>query len=382
VNAFRVGVNYWPARTAMRWWQRFSREETLADFERIRAAGADSVRVFLLWEDFQPEPDRVDRAALAALVEVADAAAGRGLALVPTLFTGHMSGANWLPRWATTAGEPGRFPIVCGGGYASVAARNWFADDAVVRAQMLLAREAATALRGHPALWAWDLGNESSNVCVPPTRERARAWLAKINDAVRAADPACRVTVGLHMEDLEQDRRLGPAEAAEVSDFLCMHGYPLYAAWARSRTDAALPAFLAEVTRWLGGKDVLFEELGMPTRTSEEEGVAEAFVAESLDALYEVGAAGAMLWCYADYASEIWDRPPLDVAPHERFFGLWRADGAAKPAARHLGRYRGVLRKPPRAASEWIDADPARFYDAPLDTLRHLYERYTTAVTR
>jgi len=375
VTEFGIGVNYWPARSAMRWWRNFSRDEVAEDMRRIAEAGGRSLRVFLLWEDFQPEPDRVERARLDDLVTVADLAAAHELALVPTLFTGHMSGANWLPRWATRPGAHERFPIVCGGAYADVVARNWFADADVRRAQVLLAREAANALRGHPALWAWDLGNENSNVCIPETREQARAWLLNLNEVLRSADPACRVTVGLHMEDLEQDRRLGPAEAAEACDFLCMHGYPLYAAWARSTTDAALPAFLAEITRWLGGKDVFFEEFGMPAETSDDTDAADVYVAEALDALYEAGTTGAMLWCYADYASDIWDAPPLDVAPHERFFGLWRADGTAKPAARHLARYRDVPRRDPRP-TDWIDADPARFYDAPLDTLRHLYERY------
>jgi endo-1,4-beta-mannosidase len=373
-------VNYWPSRTAMRWWRHFSREELALDFGRIAGAGGRSVRVFLLWEDFQPEPDRVERRALQELVTVADVAAESGLTLVPTLFTGHMSGANWLPRWATRPGPRERFPTVCAGAYADVVARNWFSEPDLLRAQLHLAREAAIALRGHEAVWAWDLGNENSNVCVPETREQARAWLGNVNEALRSADPACRVTVGLHMEDLEQDRRLGPAEAAEVCDFLCMHGYPLYAAWARSTTDAALPAFLAETTRWLGGKDVFFEEFGMPAETHADEGRADVYVAEALDALYEAGATGAMLWCYGDYASAIWDAPPLDVAPHERFFGLWRPDGSAKPAARHLARYRDVSRREPRRAT-WIDVDPARFYDAPLDTLKHLYARYVgTAV--
>ena len=170
MTAFRSGVNYWPSRTAMRWWRRFSSDEVVADFLRLSVAGAESVRVFLLWEDFQPEPGRVDTRALKDLVTVADAAAAAGLALIPTLFTGHMSGANWLPRWATRRGAAGRFPIVSGERYADLAARNWYDDDEITRAQELLAAEAASALRGHPALWAWDLGNENSNVCLPPSR--------------------------------------------------------------------------------------------------------------------------------------------------------------------------------------------------------------------
>jgi endo-1,4-beta-mannosidase len=319
----------------------------------------------------------VNGAALRDLVTVADVAAEHGVRLVPTLFTGHMSGANWLPAWATMDGAPGRFPVVSEGRYREVAPRSWYADAEIIAAQELLAREAATALRGHAAILAWDLGNENSNVCVPETRDQGRAWLARMSGALRAADPACLVTIGLHMEDLEQDRKIGPAEAAEVCDFLSMHGYPLYAAWARSSTDPALPAFLAEVTRWLGGKDVFFEEFGMPARTREEEDAADVYIAEALDLLYEAGTTGAMLWCFSDYPPAIWDRPPLDVAPHERFFGLWRADGTPKPAVRHLARYANIARKPAPMSTGWIDADPASYYRAPLETLKHLYERYS-----
>ena len=84
--------------------------------------------------------------------------------------------------------------------------------------------------------------------------------------AIRAADATAMVTTGLHMEDLEHDRHLGPHEAAQVCDFLTMHGYPIYADWAEGGTDDRLVPFLAEVTRWLGGgRDVLFSEFGLPT---------------------------------------------------------------------------------------------------------------------
>ncbi|MDQ2951261.1 MAG: cellulase family glycosylhydrolase [Chloroflexota bacterium] len=377
MTTYDVGVNYWPATTAMGWWREFRAEEFARDARTIADAGGTSVRIFLLWEVFQPTADQVSQTALAHLAQVADICAAHGLALIPTLFTGHMSGANWLPRWATEPGPPGRFPVVCDGAYAQARARNWFSDEDVIRAQELLARQAATALRGHPALRAWDLGNENSNVCIPDTRDAGRTWLRRMRDALRAGDPGCRVTIGLHMEDLEQDRRIGPAEAAEFCDFLCMHGYPLYAPWARSRTDPTLPAFLAEVTRWLGGddKDVFFEEFGMPTPTSEDDSAADVFIAEALDLLYEAGTTGAMLWCFSDYVPALWDGPPLDVAPHERFFGLWRANGTAKPAARHLARYANVQTRSARSAP-WPDADRASFYADPLANLKRLYEGY------
>src|SRR5262249_30019393 len=151
----------------------------------------------------------------------------------------------WLPAWALENGNvPQRFRIVSGGQVVRAKLKNWYSDQLILNAQALLAREVAAALKDHPALWAYDLGNENSNCVVPPTHEAAIAWLEAMTDAIRKVDAAHPITIGLHMEDLEEDRRLGPLEAARVCDFLCMHGYPLYADWATGPTDEMLLAFL------------------------------------------------------------------------------------------------------------------------------------------
>ena len=251
----------------MGWWSNFDLAEVEADFARIAACGLDSVRVFLTWEDFQPAPDRVDQRMLERLVAVADLAGGLGLELIPTLFTGHMSGVNWIPAWALGgSGGDRRFRVVSGGAVVHTGLRNWYSDSAIGDAQALMAGEAAAALAGHEAVWAWDLGNENSNCVIPPTRASARAWLDRLCSAIRRADETALVTVGLHMEDLEEDRLLGPPEASEACDLLTMHGYPIYASWADGPTDAELLPFLARMTYWLGeGRDVLFSEFGLPT---------------------------------------------------------------------------------------------------------------------
>ena len=91
-------------------------------------------------------------------------------------------------------------------------------------AQSLLAAEAAAALRGHEAIWAWDLGNENSNCVIPPSRESAQAWRTRMSGAIRDADDRALVVVGLHMEDLEENCSLGSREAAHWCDFLSMPG--------------------------------------------------------------------------------------------------------------------------------------------------------------
>jgi endo-1,4-beta-mannosidase len=372
--------------------------EVQRDFARIREVGFDSVRIFLLWEDFQPAPERVSEDALARLVRVADAAHGNDLSLLPTLFTGHMSGVNWLPRWAVDeekcldpSSAEARFRIVSDHRVRRGVAKNWFSDATVGDAQERLAGAAAEALRGHPALWAWDLGNENSNCCVPPTRRAAVDWLERMSTRIRAADSKVAITIGLHMEDLIEDRRLGPREAGRFCDFLCMHGYPIYADFVEGPTDERVLPFLGSITYWLGGREVLFEEFGAPalragtivdqarsatphTPLLDEESAA-SFTRRSLEALRRVGCSGAMLWCYRDYAEAVWNDPPLDAATWERWFGLWRADGSSKPAVAEVSSFENRRRAAPPDVG-WIDIDQQEFWSAPREQLRRLYPRF------
>jgi endo-1,4-beta-mannosidase len=378
----------------MGWWSSFDLAEVEADFARIAAVGLDSVRVFLRWEDFQPAPGRVDREMLVRLIRVADLAAGLGLELIPTLFTGHMSGVNWIPPWALgDSDRDPRFRVVSGGRVVQRGLRNWYRDPAVGDAQVLLAAEAAAALAGHDAVWAWDLGNENSNCVIPQNRSSARAWLARLTAAIRGADDTARMTVGLHMEDLEEDRRLGPREVSEACDLLSMHGYPIYASWADGPTDDELLPFLTRVTSWLGGgRDVLFSEFGLPTyRRGEpyeqraarlrpkllvEEEAAAAYTTAALEGLRRAGCLGALLWCYSDYDPALWQQPPFDLAPHERRFGLWRIDGSPKPAVAAIAAFVGAERCTPGPPDAWIDIDRDEFFLDPSGQLARLYRRY------
>src|SRR5690606_20279949 len=106
-EAFSLGVNYWPRRKAMGWWRDFDAAEVEDDLALISSLGMDVVRVFLLWDDWQPRPDQVSPRRLAELERVCDLAATFGLGLDVTFFVGHMSGPNWVPQWSLVAGPRG-----------------------------------------------------------------------------------------------------------------------------------------------------------------------------------------------------------------------------------------------------------------------------------
>ena len=191
------------------------------------------------------------------------------------------------------------------------------------------------------------------------------------------------------MEDLEEDRRLGPREASEACDVLSMHGYPIYARWAEGPTDERLLPFLARLTCWLGeGCDVLFSEFGLPTRRPGDPGAhddspllvdedaAAVYTGRALEGLRRAGCLGAMLWCYSDYDRALWESPPLDLASHERTFGLWRADDSPKPSVAVVAAFVGAERCAVGQADEWIDIDRDEFQLDPNTHVPRLYRRY------
>ena len=168
-----------------------------------------------------------------------------------------------------------------------------------------------------------------------------------------------RLPCGLHGASLTENNGLRIDQVYAETDVAVMHSYPMYTAVARQPLDPDFVPFTCALVSALCGKPTLMEEWGgctigpgQPSETwdwvsygkqkkqfmASEEDLA-AFVGAVLPKLVEVGATGAMLWCYADYIEALWDKPPCDEARHERFFGLVRPDGSLKPHAEVIKRF-------------------------------------------
>ena len=400
---FALGVNYWPRRKAMYWWSQFEANEVREEFEIIAGLGLSLVRIFLLWEDWQPAPDTVDETALQNLETVCEIAADLRLQVDLTFFVGHMSGPSWAPDWMLRRDQPvpprvhqvvsGGSPVPCG--YA-----NPFTDPETRQAAELLVRTVVSRLKGHPALGLWNLGNEPDLFAWPPDAASGRAWVRRMTSLIRELDPSTPVTCGLHSASLFEDNGLRVHDVFDEVDIAVMHGYPMYIDWAAGPLDPDFVPFLCALTSALCGKPVLMEEFGGCTEApgkpssvwkwtsygqqrkqfmAAEEELA-AYIEQVLPRLVEVGATGAVLWCYADYVPELYDLPPCKESWHERFFGLVRPDGSLKPHATAIQRFAATnprVRPPQRAVT--LDSSPEQYYQASLDQAKKLYEEYLSA---
>lgn len=398
-EAFVLGVNYWPRRKAMTWWSDFDAGEVREEFTLIRELGLRLVRIFLLWDDWQPAPDIVSPAALRHLGQVMDIAADLGLRLDVTFFTGHMSGPNWAPGWLLEPDKP--LPprvrqLVSGGRIVDCGYRNPYTDPIALAAAELLLRTVVSRFREHPAVGLWNLGNEPDLFAWPPDAAAGRAWARRMTQLIKAIDPIHPVTCGLHVDSLGRDNGLRVDDVFAEVDVAVMHGYPMYVD-GLDPLDVEFVPFLCALTTALCGKPTLMEEFGGCTNSpsqpsavwewtaygeprsqfmASEEALAD-YIAAVLPRLVQVGAMGALIWCFADYAPELWDQPPCAESVHERFFGLVRPDGTVKPHARAMQQFaatRPTVQPATRAVT--LDVSPDDYYRDAFAHAARLYKAF------
>jgi hypothetical protein len=325
-----------------------------------------------------------------------------------------MCGVNWLPAWSLERTG------ARGSGIANLYAGK------LLDAQLVFARTVGERLRAHPAIRAWDLGHEFSNVCEPshakvssgehskaPAAEgEVAAWSSRLAAALRETS-GHPVTAGTHWADLTQDRDIRLGSLCAPFAFASMSGYGVRGSFARGRLDPEAVPFLAALTASFSHKPVFVNGFGNPTcppgkfsafdrfpepgeppqpsispddtafatypcRTEDENA---AYCGAVLERLHADGRLGAYWWCWADYAEDLRDEPPFDRAPHERAYGIIRSDGSEKPVAAALSAFaragRSVMRAndPPTIAADY-------YYRTLPSSTRTLYDAFSRRANR
>jgi hypothetical protein len=300
-----LGLNYYRPGTgwAPQLWKKFDADATRQDFARMRELGVNCVRVFLTYGSFFMDHDRLHPEGLAKFDQFLDMAEQAGVYVHPT-GPDHWEGMpNWQPK-------------------------DLAGDEPSLAALETFWRLFATRYRGRNVIFAYDLRNEPAvpwetagirgpwnawlqtqykaagalaqawsvpvdalrwgDQSAPPKEalgrrqlldyqqfreELADQWTRRQVAAIKAADPAALVTVGLIqwsvpalLPGVQQYSGFRPQRQAPLLDFLEIHFYPLAAGFYEYAPDDEIRnlAYLESVVRETAacGKPVVVAEFG------------------------------------------------------------------------------------------------------------------------
>jgi endo-1,4-beta-mannosidase len=343
-----TGVNYWPRRQYVNMWKNFNLPEIKEDFELIKKFNMEVVRFFLLWEDFQPEPDKVDLQQLDHLNQLLSVLDELGIKAIITVFNGLMGFTRYLPSWVmsstieTTADKYKRFNLV-NGHISHHIPKNFYTD--LSESQQLLLASVGQVTREHSSVWMLDLANEPNFIQVP-TLQEASQWIKVMRACFKAADPYHPVTLGAPFAE----EGGWPFESLTELDTLAIHkSYDFKDDGTVSETNTWMEVYMCRSAN----KPFLIEEWGMAARGRRTRKIrtkvgnfwvaSEGLQAQLLrDVLYKAekkGALALLIWDCFDFDPTLTPNLTFDRAPHEAWFGIFRADGSPKPSAAVMQEY-------------------------------------------
>ena len=348
---FRVGCNYWASHAGAHMWSDWQPDVIAADFARLAEGKLTLLRVFPLWPDFQPlhrlcgaegnfheyrfgEEPLPDTAAGRAGVDasmldrfrlMADEAHRHGLQLIVGLVTGWMSGRMFTPPAFTST--------------------NVITDPEAIRWQGRFVKCFVEALRDHPAIVAWDLGNEC-NVMGRANASEAWLWTHTIASAIHAADPSRPVVSGMHSLPADPQKPWSMRDQGELTDFLTTHPYPLWTAHCdqdpvntiREQLHSTVESLM---TAGLGGKPCFAEEMGSMGPFIVADELAPGQLRPALFSLWAHDCRAMLWWCAFD--QNHLTRPPYDWIPVEQELGLHRSDRTPKPLVGVVREFSNML---------------------------------------
>ena len=334
---FFVGCNYWAKNAGMYMWSQWAPDVVERELAELAKYGVTVMRVFPLWPDFQPltgdchaggsyraflqnnkplqNKAGVDEEMMRRFRFFCDVAQKNNIKLIVGIVTGWMSGRQFVP--------------------AVFEEKNVLVDPTAVMWQTRFVKHFVTALKNHPAIAAWDYGNECN--CMGANEAGQAAfynWMEHIGSAIRLCDPTRPVVSGMHsLSTCETDTapiRLN----GEVSDILCTHPYALYVpgcgkeAFNTMRV-ALHPTAESLLYRDLGGKPCFVEEVGNLGTGYASDARTASGMRTTLFSAWANDLKGCLWWCNSD--QEVLDFPPYTLTACERELGLLRQDYSPKP---------------------------------------------------
>ncbi len=364
---FFVGCNYWAKNAGMYMWRRWRPDVVEQEVAELAKNGVEVMRVFPLWPDFQPlTGDCTAGGSYRALQQndgpmqnwagvddemvrrfrfLCDVARKNNIKLIVGIVTGWMSGRQFVP------------PVF--------EERNVLTDPDAIMWATRFVKYFVAAMKDHPAIAAWDYGNEC-NCMGQKTTSEFYNWMDHIGMAIRSVDTSRPIVSGMHGLSTCETAPVPIRLNAEISDILCTHPYAMFVPGCGKE---ALNTMRAEMHptaesllyRDIGGKPCFIEEVGNLGTSFVSDERSAAFIRCTLFSAWGNDLMGCLWWCNSD--QEVLDFRPYTLMANERELGLLRQDYTPKPVMQEMQafqKFRASLpfRKLPKRTTDAVIVVP------------------------
>ena len=316
---FLLGVNYWPASSAVHMWTKWNPDELEEDILLMKHLGMNVCRPFLFMPDFTDDKGSVRPEMLERLGEYLSLCDKHKFYCMITFIVGHMSGENWDVPWRHE--------------------KNFISDKDVVRLTLNFILTVVNTVKHHSSICSWLLSNELPNYIEEADPTIITKWTGNVISAIKEADPHRPVSVGDGAwcpEIIGEKTGFHLRKLNVHQDFVGLHYYPRgISPWHHTYTTAFR---LAMAKAW--GRPVIVEEFGTSTTLCSEENQALYYRSVFYSSLIN-DAQGILGWCLNDF--DFIDERPYSHHAFEEHFGIVRSDKSLKPAAKEFPAFQEII---------------------------------------
>ena len=358
-----VGLDYQPSGSGPFLWQAFDAATVSADLAAISRAGFGLVRVGLAWDSFMPDARGVDRRRLGEFDTLLRTAMRHHLLVIPVLFAQAHGDCVLLPSRTVLRRRPRQgVRVLSEGSVEPGGPRDLWTDPLMLELAHRWLREMIAGFSGHPAIFAWDLGDDPAAVVRPRRIADLAAWVRLMAGPLREQGDRVQLTLGA--DDICQARGVRLASLAAHLDHIDVAVRPAQLRWL-GLTAVSAVRFLAELAQALTGEAATPLGLAVATTSPGEdtEGIddreAGAFATQLMERRAESGLAGLRARWWSDLQPRLGERAPFDRNGWLLRSGLVSVDGSEKPVLKpwiHAARL-GADPSPRRPWPEGLDAE-------------------------
>ncbi len=351
-GSFVVGCNYWASHAGLNMWRDWKPEIVEADFKQLSEGNIRVIRVFPIWPEFQPiyqsygpggnqkeirfrdrplpaegmESNGISLEALNHFRQLADLAGKYNIKLMVGIVTGWMSGQLLVP------------PALEG--------RRILSDPASLMWQIKFVRTFVQAMKDHPAIMAWDLGNECNVMEELDNTGAAYLWTASITNTIRAEDKTRPIVSGMHGLSAADQAVWRIRDQGELTDMVTTHPYPIFTPYAGQDARNSIRTCMHSVAESrlyadLANKPCIAEEIGLMGPMDASTPVVAAFARTAMFSLWANDCHGFLWWCA--YDQNHLKFPPYEWYAVERDLGLIRTDRTPKPVFLEMKSFSAFL---------------------------------------